>query len=77
MMLTTLTLDILNSKSFLKKNKDLSGKNEYRFEIINEITKEQMNNQKNEKIENFIIFLPLLVLLFGVIVMYILEKIFL
>lgn len=76
-MLTILTLEILNSKSSSKKNNDLSGENDYGFEIINEKTKEQINNQRNEKIENFIIFLPLLVLLLGVIVMYILEKIFL
>lgn len=76
-MLTILTLEILNRKALLKENRNLSEENNSGFDIVNEVTQGQINKRKNEKIENFIIFLPLLVLLFGVIVMYILEKIYL
>lgn len=79
-MLTIFTLELFNSRSHFSKVSDFGKRSKLDSEIKNraaeqKITKE-ISKEKYEKMENFIILLPLLILLLGIIVMYILQNIF-
>lgn len=75
-MLTILTLEILNGRRSSNENIKISGKNISGSEISDKLKEEQLRKEKNERTENFIIILPLLVTLLGFIIMCILDKIY-
>lgn len=75
-MLTILTLEILNGRRSSNENIKISGKNISGSEISDKLKEEQIRKEKNERTENFIIILPLLVTLLGFIIMCILDKIY-
>ena len=74
-MLTILTLEILNGRRSSNENIKISGNNISGSEISDKLKEEQIRIKKNERMENFIILLPLLVMLLGFIIMCILDKI--
>lgn len=76
-MITLLTLEMINSGRSSGEINDQSGKNNVRSEIIYNLKEERKSSEIEESVENFIILLPLLILTAGIIVMYILDKIFL
>lgn len=75
-MLTILTLEFLNSRISSKEHIKKSGNYVSGSEINDKLKEEQLSKEKNERIENFIILLPLLITLVGYIIMCILDKIF-
>ena len=75
-MLTILTLEILNGRRSSNENIKISGNNISGSEISDKLKEEQLSKEKNERTENFIIMLPLLVMLLGFIIMCILDKIY-
>ena len=75
-MLTILTLEILNGRRSSNENIKISGNNIFGSEISDKLKEEQLRKEKNERTENFIIILPLLVTLLGFIIMCILDKIY-
>jgi len=75
-MLTILTLEILNGRKSSNENIKISGNNISGSEISDKLKEEQIRIEKNERMENFIILLPLLVMLLGFIIMCILDKIY-
>ena len=75
-MLTILTLEILNGRRSSNENIKISGNNISGSEISDKLKEEQIRIKKNERMENFIILLPLLVMLLGFIIMCILDKIY-
>ena len=75
-MLTIFALEILNSGGVSKKNNKSLAINSG-SEVINNLKEEQLKREKTEKMEIFFMLLPLIILLSGAIIMYILEKIFL
>jgi len=75
-MLTILTLEILNGRRSSNENIKISGNNISGSEISDKLKEEQIRIEKNERMENFIILLPLLVTLLGFIIMCILDKIY-
>jgi len=75
-MLTILTLEILNGRRSSNENIKISGNNISGSEISDKLKEEQIRIEKNERMENFIILLPLLVMLLGFIIMCILDKIY-
>jgi len=75
-MLTILTLEILNGRRSSNENSKISGNNISGSEISDKLKEEQIRIEKNERMENFIILLPLLVMLLGFIIMCILDKIY-
>lgn len=75
-MLTILTLEILNGRRSSKQNTEISGHNVSGSEITGKLKEEQLRMEKNERIENFIIIMPVLIMFLGIIIMYILDLIF-
>jgi hypothetical protein len=76
-MITLLTLEMINSSRSSEGINDRTGKNNVRSEIIYNLKEERKSSEIEESVENFIILLPLLILTAGIIVMYVLDKIFL
>lgn len=75
-MLTILTLEILNGRRSSNENIKISGNNISGSEISDKLKEEQIRIEKNERMENFIIIMPVLIMLLGIIIMYILDLIF-
>ena len=75
-MLTILTLEILNGRRSSNENIKISGNNISGSEISDKLKEEQIRIEKNERMENFIIIMPVLIMLLGIIIMYILDFIF-
>ena len=75
-MLTILTLEILNGRRSSNENIKISGNNISGSEISDKLKAEQIRIEKNERMENFIIIMPVLIMLLGIIIMYILDLIF-
>ena len=75
-MLTILSLEILNGRRSSNENIKISGNNISGSKISDKLKEEQIRIEKNERMENFIIIMPVLIMLLGIIIMYILDLIF-
>lgn len=75
-MFSVLTAGMLHSRSSVKKTVEKDGKYNSVAESEKELSAEQASNHEFEKFENLITLLPPLILIAGVIIMYILNKIF-
>ncbi|HMS63678.1 MAG TPA: hypothetical protein PKD83_00330 [Ignavibacteria bacterium] len=76
-MLTILALEIFNSVKQPKQFKASTVEENSNENILSKLNEEQILREKREKIEFFIEILPVLILAAGIIVMYILGKIYL
>lgn len=76
-MLTILALEIFNSVKQPKQFKASTVEENSNENILSKLNEEQILREKREKIEFFIEILPVLILTAGIIVMYILGKIYL
>lgn len=74
-MLTILALEILHRKFPAENKNNSKNKSGIDFETAKEKSAAETIKEKHERIENFIILLPLLVTLLGIIVMHILKMI--
>ncbi len=75
-MLTIITAGILDRNDSSERSNIVMKENNSKTEISDIETEERIRREKNDKIENFIIFLPLIIMTLGITVMYILSKIF-
>ena len=75
-MLTIITAGILDRYDSSERSNIVMKENNSKTEISEIETEERIRREKYDKIENFTILLPLIIMTMGIIIMYILDKIF-
>lgn len=75
-MLTIITAGILDRNDTSERSNIFIKENNSKTEISEIETEERIRREKYDKIENFTILLPLIIMTMGIIIMYILDKIF-
>lgn len=76
-MLTVITAGVMQNRISGKKKAETDGRYYSVAEPEKELSQLQISGEEFEKFENFITILPPLILIAGVIIMHILNKIFL